>query len=182
MNPIIAIGIDISGGLARMVYGHSTEGEFDVLAWQCFRDIKRFEHYWKTRLEAAPRKPSSFRVAMPSHPYHPVDLGIGKWLEAKGIAVYRTAITGDGRQADLEVWGLPRTYGPAYDLALSAAYELDAAAILKGQWLTLESLTRELQQLSTELGRLSTARAAAAERGGGKLARNGVVPRESCLL
>lgn len=182
MNPIIAVGIDISGGLARMVYGHSTEGEFDVLAWQCFRDPKRFERYWKTRLEAAPCKPSSFRVAMPSYPYHPVDFEIAKWLEARGIPVYRTAITGDARQADLEVWGLPRTYGPAYDLALCAAYELDGAAILKGQWLTLESLTRELQKLSTELGRLSTARAATAERGRGNLAGNGVVPREASLL
>lgn len=180
MKDVIAVGIDISGSLARMVYGYSKEGEFYLLAWHSFRDTKRFERCWKAKLEAVPRKPSSFQVAMPSYPYDSLDLGIAKWLEAKGIPVYRTAITGDACQAHFEHWGLPRTFGPAYDLALSAAYELDAPAILKGQWLTLESLTRELQQLSLELGRLSTARVAAHERRSGSPATNGVARPQPC--
>lgn len=177
MKNTIAVGIDICEGLARMVYGRFEDGEFHLRGWRSFRDTERFERYWKTNLEIVPRKPSEFQVAMPLHPFYSVDFNIEKWLEAKGILVQRAAFTDESCKSVLIRRGLPRTYGPAYDLALSAAYRSDSPTILRGQWLVLESLTRQLQQLSVDLGRLS---AADAQHRSGTFSRNGVVRREAC--
>lgn len=152
----LAVGLDINDheGKARMVWADPSQSGFHVLGWRCFQDLDRFERYWKEHLEYSPRRPTDFEVAVPC--YTEDSLGLVAWLEAKGIEVHRTKLIGD--TADLFPWGMPKTFDSAHELALSAAYRLNAEAICRDIWLDLEGITKHLQGLTKVLRQLAVAR------------------------
>jgi len=151
----IAVGIDINDQerKARMVWANPSHPGFYVLGWRCFPDLDRFERYWKEHLEFSPRKPSDFGVAVPF--YTEDSLGLVSWLEAKGIEVHRTGLTGDTE--DLFPWGMPKTFDSAHELALSAAYRLNAEAVFRDIWIDMESIGKRIHHATRVLRQLAVA-------------------------
>lgn len=161
----IVVGIDINeeGDFARLVYGNpkrqfTADGprNLSVLGWKGFRDVDRFARYWTLHLEDGPRA-SSFLVAIPRYSWDAI--GIVDWLGAKGISVYCSYL-GEYDPRELEKWGLPQTFGNAYDLCQQMACRHNAEDTLADSWYRLADIKRALQQVTDELGNLKCAQSA----------------------
>lgn len=173
LSPVV-VGMDLRGERVRLVWGvPDGESAFYVFGWRLFKSRSRFERFW-TRMESRLGEPRRLEAVVSGYSRDP--LGILVWLRGQGVRLVQVLGTDLDVGSDLTLWGLPRTYRWAYDVALSGAYRTGAADRLHGLWIELQVAHRQVERITGDLRRLAAGsileKACAKLEGGGEKSRS----------
>jgi len=145
----MAVGLDLGGSRARMVCAFPHEGgAIAIHDRDCFSSRARFQRYWDGLM--LPHWRPLVVAAGDSDP-----LGIVAWLEQQGIEPIWSPVFETDHAEELCLLDLPRSYGRAYDLCLTACFQLKSYSVQVELWRECQRLRRGLARVTTHLGRLT---------------------------
>lgn len=145
----VAIGLDLHDHQVRVVCGfpHPFDVGMTLHAWDCFSSRESFQRYWVELLH--PRWHAHVAAA------GDLDLlGIIPWLRQQGIYLIWPPVLEPDLTEELALLDLPRAYGRAYDLCLTACFRVRPDSVQIELWRECQRLQRRITRVATSLGRL----------------------------
>jgi len=147
--PDTVAGLDLRDSCVRMVWGSpNRDTSFFCHGWRRFTTRERFQRYWRRHLwHLRPR------VALAGHSD---PLGVAAWLGQQCLCIDWPCPTDCNLEGEMNLWGIPKTFTRAFDMALSANLRIQHDRVLSDRWLELQMLHRALARATEDLRRLST--------------------------